>query len=197
MPGCLIDQLAADISNNCDYLAIPGIEEDVVLIPYSNFDKASSTINGTNRMLIDNLQCKSGTSGYLVQGVKQVHGFNQEFVPSEETVDKWRHVYQGVIMTPSTANRLQASKLARGESYVVVIHRKYKGVSNADAFLILGWDNGLYVTEMTENSREGEGAIRFTLSSKDDALEYDMARNLLETDYDTTLTAFNNKFAEA
>lgn len=194
---CLTDKLSADIANNCDHLAVGGIEADVILIPYSSFDKASSTIDGSNRMLITDLATKAATTGYLLEGIKQLNDFNQEFVPSEETVDKWRHTFNFVIMTPSAANRLQASKLTKGESYLVVIHRKYKGVDNLDAFLVLGWDQGLYITAMTENSKESDGAIRATLASKDTNLEYDMVRNLLETDYATTLLAFNNKFATA
>lgn len=193
--GCLTDRLAADISNNCDYLTIAGLESDVVLIPHSLVNKALSTINGTNRMLLDNLEATTGNTGYLLEGVKQLHGYNWEFVPSEETTDKFRHVFEGVIMTPNAANRLSASKLAKGESYLVVVHKRYKGENSADAFLVLGWDSGLYVTAMTENSKEQDAAIKFTLSSKDDSLEHDMPRLLLETDYATTLLAFNGKFA--
>lgn len=193
--GCLTDRLAADLANNCDNLTITGLETDVILIPHSQVNKVLSTLNATNRMLIDNLEATSGNTGYLLEGVKQLHGYNWEFVPSEETTDKFRHTFEGVIMTPNAANRLSASKLAKGESYLVVVHKRYKGANNADAFLVLGWDTGLYVTAMTENSKESDSAIKFTLSSKDDSLEHDMPRLLLETDYATTLTAFTNKFA--
>ena len=195
--GCLTDRLAADLTNDCDNLTISGLETDVVLIPHSVVNKTLSVLDGTNRMLLTNLESNSGGTGYVLEGVKQLHGYNWEFVPSEETTDKYRHTFEGVIMTPSAANRLQASKLAKGESYLVVVHKRYKGAASADAFLVLGWDAGLYITAMTENSKEADSAIKFTLSSKDDSLEHDAPRILLETDYATTLAAFVAKFATA
>ena len=120
-----------------------------------------------------------------------------EFVPGDDVLDKWRHTYDGVIASPTTENRLEASKLAKGEAYLVVIRKRFKGANGEDEFIVLGWDTGVYITVMTENSREADGMFKFTLSSKDKYLEYDMARNLLETDNATTLLAFNNKFATA
>ncbi len=195
--GCLTDKLAADILNDCDNLSISGIESDVLIVPFSDVDKAGSTINASNRMIVDDLVLKSGKTGLLLEGIKQTQGYNWEFIPSEETIDKYRHTFEGVIMTPSADNRLSASKMAKGESYMVIIHKRYKGANNADAFMVLGWDAGLYVTAMTENSKESDSAIKFTLASKDDTLEYDQPRLVLDTDYATTLASFTNKFASA
>lgn len=195
--GCLTDKLSADIAIDCLNLSTSGLESDVVLIPRSDFDRAASTVNGTNNILLDNLACKSGATGFVLQGVKQLHSTNSEFVPSDETIDKFRHTFRGVVLTPSAVNRNQASKLAKGESYVAVVNKKWKGANDADAFQVLGYDTGLYVTEMTEGSKDNDAAILFTLASKDASLETEMPRNLLMTNYDTTLTAFNNKFATA
>jgi len=196
MPNCFLETLAADILNDCDNITKSGIETDVILIPRKLIDFTASTISGTNRMLITDLTLASGT-GFLLEGVKQLNGYNWEFVPSEETVDRYRHVFTGVIMTPSAANRLAFSQLAKGEQYVVVVNKKYKGADQEDAFLVLGWDTGLYVTAATENDKEVDSAIQFTLSNKDAELEDEAPRILLETDYATTLTAFTNKFAAA
>lgn len=195
--GCLTDKLSADIIVDCDNLSFSGLESDVILIPRTDFDRTASTINATNNILLDNLTAKSGLTGFLLEGVKSLNSTNSEFVPSDETVDKFRHTFRGIIVTPSAANRQQASKLAKGQSYVVVVNKKWKGASDADAFQVLGYDAGLYLTEMTEGSNDNDANILFTLASKDASLETEMPRNLLMTDYETTLTAFNNKFAAA
>ena len=195
--GCFTDTLSADVLVNCDYLGQGGIEDDVILIPHNDVDKTASTFNVSNRMLFDDLACKAGKTGFLLEGIKQAQGFLVEFVPGDDVLDKFRHSYDGVIASPTTANRLEASKLSKGEAYLVVIRKRFKGVAEADEFIVLGWDTGVYITVMTENSREADGMFKFTLSSKDKYLEYDMARNLLETDNATTLVAFNNKFATA
>lgn len=194
--NCLTDRISADIVNDCENLSIAGIESDILLIPHSDVDKTASTFDPVNPLLISSLVLKAGKTGFLLEGVKQTNGYNSEFVPGDDqTPDKSRHVIRGRILTPSAANRLQANKLGKGESYMAVVNKKYKGANSADAFLVLGWDAGLYLSSKTENSLENDGAILLEMSSKDLTLEKDDPKVLLETDYDTTLLAFNNKFA--
>lgn len=195
--SCFTEELSEDILIDCLNLSKAGIETDVVIIPKKYIDYAGSTINATNRVLLDELVLLAGNKGVKLEGVKQINGYNWEFVPSEETIDRYRHTFTGVVMTPSAANRLAASKLAKGEQYVIVVNKKYKGANQADAFLVLGWDTGMYLTAMTENSKEVDSAIQFTVSNKDGELEDEMPRILLDTDHTTTLTAFNNLFEEA
>lgn len=198
MSNCLTDRLSADVVNNCENLAIPGIEADILLIPHGDVDKTASTIDATNKMLVTNLQLKAGKTGFLLEGVKQTNGYNSEFVPGDDqTPDKSRHIIRGRILTPSAANRLQAQKLGEGESYIAVVNKKYKGKDSKDAFLVLGWDAGMYLRSKTESSTENDGAIVLEMASKDNMLESKDPRVLLETDYTTTLTAFSNKFAQA
>lgn len=198
MANCLTDRLSADIVNDCENLSIVGIESDILLIPHSDVDKTASLIDPQNKLLLTNLVLKAGATGFLLEGVKQTNGYNHEFVPGDDqTRDKSRHVIRGRILSPSAANRLQAQKLGEGESYLAVVNKKYKGANSADAFLVLGWDAGLYLRSKTENSLENDAAILLELGSKDNMLESQDPKVLLETDYATTLTAFKNKFVQA
>ena len=58
-------------------------------------------------------------------------------------------------------------------------------------------ESGIYLQTGTESSYENSGAIVLEMKSDDDQLENKSPKTLLETDYDTTLAAFNNKFAVA
>ena len=195
--GCLTDKITGDIAVNCDHIAIAGLESDILLIPHSNVDKSTSTFDATNKMIITDLVLKAGATGYLLEGVKQTNGMNSEFVPGDDqTLDKHRHGIRGRVLTPSAANIEQANLLGKGESYKAVVNRKYKGEDSKDAFLILGWDTGMYLNVMTINSNENDGAILLEMASKDGMLENDLPRVVLDTDFDTTLTAFTNKFLE-
>ena len=106
-------------------------------------------------------------------------------------------MFAGVILTPSAANKKSLSEISSGSKYVVVVEKKWKGVSQADAFEVLGWDAGMTISEMTWNTKESDGIIKFAVSSEDGYEEPDMTRNVLETDYATTKTAFDAKFATA
>lgn len=195
--GCLTDRLAANIANDCDNLTVSGIESDALLIPHSAIDKTATTFDAINKMIITDLVLKSGSTGYLIEGVKQTNGYNWEFVKGDsQTRDMYKHLFNGMVLTPSAVNRESANKLGKGESYLVVVNKKYKGASNEDAFLVLGWSSGLYLNSMTENSREQNAAIVFELASDDEMLENNSPNILLDTDYATTLTAFSNKFVQ-
>ena len=189
--------LDADFVLSCDDKAQGGLENDVLLINRSDVDYSAITYDAGNKTIVTNFQLKSGKTGYLLQGVKQVNSTAYELVKQEFSFDTFKHTFNGVVLTPSSANKEQAEKLASGGKYVVIVNRKYKGASNADAFEIYGLESGLELETMTYNSKENNGVISFALSSAEGEDETSLPKTLLETDYATTLTAFEAKFVQA
>lgn len=189
--------LDADFVLSCDDKAQGGLENDVLLINRSDVDYSAITYNVGNKNIVTNFQLKSGKTGYLLQGVKQVNSTSFELVKQEFSFDTFKHMFNGVVLTPSSANKEQAEKLASGGKYVVIVNRKYKGALNADAFEIYGLQSGLELETMTYNSKENNGVISFALASAEGEDETSLPKTLLETDYDTTLTAFEAKFVQA
>lgn len=189
------EKLSADIIKDCDNKPIGGLEVSAVLINFDDIDKAASTLDATNDLLITNLATVSTTSGFTLEGIKQTNGASFEFVVKEDTFDAYKHIFSGVILTPSASNKKSMAEVASGGRYVVVVEKKFKGADQGDAFEVLGWDTGMLISELVWNSKESDGVIKFTLSSLDAYEEPEMTRNLLETDYATTKTAFDAKFA--
>ena len=189
------EKLAADIIKDCDNKPVGGLEVSAVLINLDDIDKVATTFDATNDLIITNLATKSATTGYLLEGIKQTNGASWEFVEKEDTFDGYKHLFAGVILTPSAANKKLMAQLASGGRYVVVVEKKFKGALSVDAFEVLGYNAGLKVKTAIWNSKESDGVIKFELASDDGYEEPEMTRNLLETDYDTTATAFTGKFA--
>lgn len=189
------DKLSADIVKDCDNKPIGGLEVSAVLINFDDIDKTASTKSGTNDLIITNLATKSATSGFLLEGIKQTNGASFELVKKEDTYDAFKHLFSGVVLTPSAAAKKSVAEIASGGRYVIVVEKKFKGASQADAFEVLGWDSGLVISTLIWNSKESDGVIKFELSSEDGYEEPEMTRNVLETDYATTKTAFDAKFA--
>lgn len=187
--------ITANILFDCDNPPIGGIETDVLLFNADDVDITALTYNPSNKIQLTNFALKAGKTGYLLQGVKQVNGANSELVKKEIGPDKHKHVFSGVILNPSAANKLQATFLSEGGKYVVIIEQKWKGVDNDDAFVVLGLKSGLELQTMIWNTKENDGTISFTLESAESYEEPTLPLNLLETDYATTKTAFDNKFA--
>jgi hypothetical protein len=186
--------ITANILFDCDNPSIGGLETDVLLINAEDINIATTTISGTNKTLMTNLALKATKVGFLLQGVKQINGTSYELVKKEFGPDKFKHMFTGVILNPSAANKLQATLLSEGGKYVVVVEQKWKGAANADAFQVYGYKSGLELMTLTYNSKENDGTISFTLESTEGYEEPIVPMTLLETDYATTKTAFDAKF---
>lgn len=191
------EKLTAAIEKDCDNKPKGGIEVNAVFINFDDVDKATSTIDGTNDLLITNLSTLSGTTGYNIEGIKQINGASFELVKKEESFDAYKHTFSGVILAPSVENKKRLDEIASGGRYVVVVEKKWKGTDQEDAFEVLGWDVGLVISEIVWNSKEADGTIKFSVSSEDGFEETQMSRNNLETNYATTKIAFDAKYATA
>lgn len=189
--------ITANILFDCENPPIGGIETDVLLINADDINITTTTFDPTNKVLLTNLALKATKVGFLLQGVKQINGANSELVKKEFGPDKFKHVFSGVILNPSAANKLQATYLSEGSKYVVVIEQKWKGADNEDAFVVLGLKSGLELQTMTWNTKENDGTISFTLESTEQYEEPTLPLTLLETDYATTKIAFDAKFLGA
>lgn len=197
MPIDCTGNLTADIVFDCANAPVAGIEQNVVLIKKEDIDYINTATSTDSRVVIDNLQLKPGTTGYLLTGVKQSNGKAWELVKKENAPDKFKHTFSGVIFNPTASNKEQANQLAMGAKYVIVIEQVWKGEANKDAFEILGLTSGLELSTMTNNSKENDNMIMFELASVDGYEEVTMPQTLLDVDYAATKTAFNNKFAQA
>ena len=189
--------ITANFVLDCDYLPIAGLTTNALLINFDDIDRTTTTISGSNRLLMTNLQLKSGKTAYLFTGVKQTNSKNYTLVPKDNNVDKYTHGFTGTVFNPSVENKLQVANLSLGGKYVVIVEQLWKGEDNEDAFEVLGYFTGLKLNEATNNSNENDNTIALVLGSEEGFEEPSLPHNLLETDYATTKTAFDNQFAQA
>ena len=157
--------ITADILYDCDNSPVGGLETDVVLININDIDRAATTLSPTNPDIVTNLQLLSGKTGYLFQGIKQINTASSELVKKEFSSDKEKHAFNGTLLNVSAANKLQINAFKEGGKYVAVVNRKWKGVDNDEAFLVLGLSSGLEIETSTWNSNENDGTLQFVLSS--------------------------------
>lgn len=189
--------LDGDILLDCDNAPVGGIEVNVVLFNRLDIDKTAVTFDGANKLLMTNLQLLSGKTGYSFEGVKQINGLAEELVKKETSLDAFKHIFSGMVLTPSVANRLQLQQLSEGASVCVMVELKWKGANQEEAFIFGGYEAGLELNVLTRNTKENDGSIVFELSSVDGFEDPKQILTVLETDYATTKAAFDAKFAEA
>ena len=187
--------LVADILKNCDEAPVAGLEVNILLFNKLQIDYSSITYSGTNDLLVTNFQLLSGNTGYLLEGVKQSNSVSSELV-IKDFGNAYKHLVAGAILEPSVENMKSLENIMSGGDFVAIVERKWKGVDDADAFIILGLDSGLTASSSTWNSKENDGVELFEIASADGYEEPKKPRVLLETDYATTLVAFAAKFVQ-
>ena len=188
--------LTSDILFDCANSMVGGIEVNVLMVNHSSIDKSAVTFDATNKMIMTNFQLKSGKSGYLFQGVKQVNSLKFELVKKEMGPDKFKHTFAGTILNFSAENKERLMELSEGGKVAVIVELKWKGAAAADAFQLAGYDSGLELQVATWSTSENDGVISIELSSVDGYEETKPVFTLKETDYATTATAFGNKFIQ-
>lgn len=189
--------LTADLLVDCTDADITGLEERVVLINYADLEPGTGIVysgGDPTTKIVTNINLQVGTTGYLLEGVRQLNSLLNENVIADDAVDKWRHSFVGQVRNLNTNARIQMDNIAGGR-FLAVVEKRWKGTDNLAAFVVLGPQRGLRLTVGVENSSEAEGVYAFTIASEDNALESLGAPNFLDTDYATSLTEFNNLFA--
>ena len=189
------EKIDADIVKNCDENPTAGLEVDILIFNKSDLDYAAITEDGSNDLLITNFQLLSGKTGYLLEGIKQSNSAMEELVIKDFS-NAYKHLIRGVLLNPTVANRKTLESLMSGGDYVAIVERKWKGDSDDDAFLLLGFDAGLTALTSIWDSKESDGVETFELASAEGYEEPKKVRSVLETNYATTSTAFGNKWIE-
>lgn len=191
------EQLGQDILRKCDDKPVLGIEQRLVLINADDLPATGITFDPTlPSSLITQLQLATDKTGYEVQGIKQIMNYTNSLEASEDSDNGVLHSVAGIrIYDPSETTRNEVNKFIGGAKVYAVLERKWKGENNAYAFLFFGLKFGLELSELTDSSNENDGTIVMTLSTPSGFKEPYLPHIYRDTDYATSLTAFNNKFS--
>lgn len=162
----------------------------------ANIDEIKTyTIDGSNPALVTEFTLSSGNTAKVFPNFKQLNTVSAELVQPDDDVDGFTNTLEGVVREISAENLAKLEELRRSQTGVVAIVKKlWQGTDKEDTFEMYGLTQGLVVTAMTSNSQEN---ITITLSSREDGLEDTLIKKLLISDFDTTNTAFGNKFLGA
>ncbi len=190
-------KIGQDILRFCDNKPVKGIEQRLVLINTDDLPASGITFDATlPSSLITQLQLATGKTGYEVKGIKQIMNYTNSLEASEDSENGVLHSIAGIrVYDPSETTRNEVNKFIGGAKVYAVLERKWKGENNAHAFLFFGLKFGIELTELTDSSNENDGTIVMTLSTPAGYKEPYLPHIYRDTDYPTSLTAFNNKFA--
>lgn len=161
-----------------------------VLINFDDIDRSASTVAGAK---VTDIVLKAGKTGIAVQWYKDLASANSSFAPSTEDVDGFLHNFLTRLANSSADNAERANELAGGR-FVMVYETRYKGLLNAEAFKVAGWESGMKLSEMTNNTLENSGSTLFTLATPEGDTESYPYNVFLETSYDVSKATFDTLF---
>ena len=193
----ICEKIAKDIARSCDNKPVAGMEQRLVLINCDDLKASGIEFDATYpNSLITAINLNGGTIGYEVQGIKQIMNFTNSLELNDEGEDGVTHSIAGIrIYDPSEEIRSEVNKFIGGAMVFAVLETKWKGVDNKQAFKFFGLKYGLKLAELTEASKENDGTVVMTLKTPSGFKEPYLPHIYRDTDYETSLTAFNNKFA--
>lgn len=183
-------KLTEDILFDCADAPIKGLSGGrAVIINYDDVDKAGSTANGAT---ITDLITTS--SGIKLEWYKELASVASSYAPNSEDVDGFSHSFLSRLSTTSADNAERSNELKNGR-FIIILETEYKGVNGTDAFKVYGWDAGLELSEMAQDSNSNSGSMLFTLATREGTVEKYPYNVFLETDYATSKATFEALFA--
>lgn len=184
-------KITADIAFDCLDAPVKGLDgSKAVLINYDDVDFSASTMTDG---AVTALVLKSGAIGYDISWYKELGSTASAYASNTEDVDGFTHSFLARLANSSTANAKAANELKNGR-FMVVVETSYKGVGQAEAFKVYGFDSGMELSEMTQSSNENSGSMLFTLATREGTVERYPYAVYFDTDYATTKAEFDEKF---
>jgi hypothetical protein len=168
-------------------------ESNAVIINWDDIDHAGSTETDS---IISDLVLKAGTVGLKLEWAQDLASSGSTFAPNTEDVDGFAATFLSRMAT-TTADHADRCRELKDGRFVIVYKSKFKGVDDVDQFKVRGWDQGLKLTELAENTNENSGSILFTLANEDGEFERYPYMVFLETDAATSQSTYDTLFAPA
>lgn len=192
--SCAAD-IAANIAKNCSSPLVAGYTGRGVLINLS--DNPTLTRSGTNPRIVSAITLGSGIKVCVVDNTGNTQPFTGTVVQSTDENGMVQYQKTVVVNIPlrgaATAKDIVEPLHLSALGFLLVLEKKDK---NGDgSFVVIGSEQGLKANPdgIVQNEYENGGAVVATMSTIENFFEV----TFFDTDYATTLTAFNALVAKA
>lgn len=197
----ICSKISRDLLADCASSPTVGIEQWIVLINRSDIAANGLVFDPLlPNSLITAINLRPGTTGYLFgseNSSKQVISVGVSVEVPDTDNNGFRHTISGIrISDPSELGVDELNKIVFGVDVIAIIETKYKGTENKYAYQVFGINQGLTITaDSARNSNENSGVFILNLATPANATEPYAPAIYRNTDYSTSQTTFNNKFA--
>jgi len=191
-------KIAAGITHNCTDKLVSGLHDEVIFINLDDIDKESCVFDSSNKMLLTDLVLASASpanTGFKLEGYNYSNEHDTALV-KRRFIDGWDHNLTFRIFD-NTPEVKEWVKNAVDSRFVAIIMNRYRN-SNASTdgttvFEVLGFHNGLEISEATRNANDEESMGAWVLKATCDEVNKEPypPYTYFKTDYATTKAAFD------
>lgn len=170
------------INQVCGKPAIAGTTARVILISYSDIDKAKSVVTDN---VISSLILKAGATGYEVDSLPNAT-VGSDTINAGTYLKTHQHNVVVRIFKKSEAAKKFVNGLTNAR-VIAVVENNDTGENGDTKYEVYGWDSGLELTEITVTTEMTDGvAYQVTLANGTIAQEGSLPMSLFNTDEATT-----------
>lgn len=177
----------------CATPALPGTDARVILISYTDINKALSEVTDN---VITSIILKSGAQGYEVDSLPNA-------TVGEDTVNvgTYNRTHQHNLTIRIFKKSEAAKKFVNGLTnarVVAIVQNNDRGVEGDTKYEVYGWDSGLELNDLTASTEMADGVpYLFTLGSGTIAQEGTLPKSFYKTDEATTDAAVDSLLTPA
>lgn len=164
------NKIASSIAHQCLDKLKSGIKDRLYLFNIDDIDKTASTFDPTNKFILTSIVLKTASpalSGYTVDGFN----FSNEHdtaLAKGKYIDNWDHNLTFRIFNNTPEDKKWIVE-ATGSRFVVVIENNYSNKNATPAgttvYEVLGWENGLEISEATRSTTDEDTKGGWTLKA--------------------------------
>jgi hypothetical protein len=197
MGNCL--EITGGIIQDCLTPPVEGVKTKVWIIPKSDFDEATITMNAayTNVEVIKDITLPlGGKKAYVFEGYKSSQQMSTTTKEREFAIPVYTHQWTGVIIPRTIADKVTLDRLIKSR-FVMIVQNHDKGavvtaVSPAVdyqemAFELYGRENGLAHMESSQVKNENAGGWAVTFATPETESEPAMPISIFDTTFADTL----------
>lgn len=194
--------ICAVVKNNrtydCKNKSVGGISQTVKLINRCDIDIADWTVSRGTALACENtikynVADPADLNAVTITGIPGKRLLNFTFSSSNSEYGTYfTHVLNLFEQGLSQEGLCNINAFADGAEVIAIVKQNFKGTSGLDSFIVLGWDSGLKIGDMTFDVNANNGNTIIPLSSLDPDLEPYAPLTLLMTDYETTQAFFDS-----
>lgn len=167
------DRITSNIAHQCLDKLKSGLKDRLYIFNFDDVNKTASTFDPTNKLILTSLVLKTASpalSGYTLDGFN----FSNEHdtaLAKGKYIDNWDHnlTFRIFDNTPEVKEWINNATNSR---FIVVIENNYSNKNASPAgttvFEVLGWDNGLEISEATRSTTDEDLKGAWTLKASCD-----------------------------